>query len=255
MKLRTLGTGSKFCRHPLIPACFAIEAPDCFALIGAPAQAPARLEALGKSIKDLDMLILLDTGSNQTAGIEELCQIFEKQSTLPYLVAPQRVLSAVNEHFADYYGIRLSDSFNLRATLKITIKDQHHDEELVLVPHPSDEMSYGLRLPNSGVFISGNCELNEDWLFKEMQSEIILHQCSTGSGDGPGLDELGSLPIYLQNKLWLYGYHNNYQQVVDPLPMLFVPQNAVVFDSERRDKWLSKERYIRENSKRILNNV
>jgi len=255
MKLRTLGTGSALCRHPLIPACFAVETAESFSLIGAPAQAPARLEALGRSLDTVDMIAILDQSSAQTAGLEELYHYFKDREDKPFLLAPQKLLTAVGNRYM-MQGVNLADGFKIRAVVKAGIHDQHHTEELVWVPHPVGH-GYAIRLSASGVFITGDCALNEDWLFKEMTSEIILSQCKTTDqpGEAPTIDDLSTLPVYLQNKIWLYGYHNNYQQSVDPIPMLFVPPNAVVFDSERRDKWLLKERYIRENSKRILNNA
>jgi hypothetical protein len=54
--------------------------------------------------------------------------------------------------------------------------------------------------------------------------------------------------------MWLYGYADNYRDLEDPLPMLFLPQGQCAFDSNRKAKHLEKERFIRENTIRLLGN-
>lgn len=255
MKIRAVGTGSKFCRHPLVPTSFAVMSNKDLILVGAPWPVVPALERYGYELDTLAMVILLSPQSDQTAGLVELCARFRGSEKKPILLAPAKVLEAVRPQLEQELGFFLDEAFDVKSVVRFHIKEEYFSETITFVPNFMDPRvpSYGLRFESAKIFLSGETSLNEDWLFKEMGCELILHCCSTkylSSSRGSPLDELKNLPLYLQNKMWLYGYEAEERDAEQPFPMMFLPPGAWVFDSERRDKILSKERFIRENSKK-----
>jgi hypothetical protein len=234
MKLRAIGTGARFCRHPLIPTSWLIQTHGSNIVIGCPPQLPARLEALGVALESVDMIVPLNSSLSQIGGLDEFGHFFKDRAEKPYLACPGDLLGRVLGR------IEYPHSFLTKAVMKVHVKEEHMSDTLTFVDNYSG--GYGFRLEDAQVFVAGDAQVNEDWLFKEMGCELILH---------PFHEELLSLPMYLQNKIWLYGYSGALDGN-DPLPMLFIPQGATIYDSDRRDKLMEKERFIRENSKRLL---
>lgn len=260
MKIRAIGTGSPFCRHPLVTTSFLIQSENSNVLVGCGPNIPAKLETINLSLDKIDMWVLPYFGFDQIGGLFEVASRLSP-SQRPYLVAPNVVLQEVRKIFKAITGKTLDGFFSMRSVKKITINEEHFAEEATFVDNYFEEGSYGLYLENSQIFITGRCELNEDFLHHYgATAELILHECNLGETHYFGrktvaLQELQSLPLYLQKKLWIYGYDSSYLTVEDPLPMLFLPQGTCIFDSERKDKHLDKERFIRENSKRQLGNL
>ena len=236
MKLRALGTGHAFSRWPLIPPCWLIQSHKSFALINCPPSVGARLELLGVPIDRIGMIIPLGSAIAQIGGIDEFAHIFKDSPSKPYLAAPAQLLATLANRYDSV------SKFQLKSVQKVGFKEEHLTETLTFVSNYCG--SYGFRLEDAKVFCSGSAEVNEDWIFKNTDCDILLHE------DRPQLLEL---PVYLQNKLWIYGYEKP-PEGTDPLPMLFMPQGSWIFDSDRRDKVMAKERYIRENSKRVIGN-
>jgi hypothetical protein len=236
MKLRAIGAGSPFCRHPLVPACWLIQTHGSCILIGCPPQLPARLEALDVALEKIDMIIPLGVGVSQIGGLDEIGHYFSSREEKPYLACPERLLSKVLGR------LEYPTGFQYKAVTKIGFTEEHITETLTFVDNYGG--GFGFRLEEAKIFVSGDADVNEDWLFKEMACEVILHCDRQGLAD---------LPLYLQNKIWIYGYQKA-AAGTDPLPMLYLPQNAFVYDSDRRDKVLSKNRFIRENTKRVIGN-
>jgi len=262
MKLRSLGSGSSTCRHPLVPSCWLLQSAGATVVIGAPWQLAARLEAIGISLDQIDMILPLSPRGDQIGGLEEIAHYFMGKSKKPYLVAPEKLLQKIKERIEPAFLFYLKELFQVKAVSRIQVKEEHISETLSFVPNYLDLNipSYGIRLEDAKIFITGETALNETWLFKEMGCNAILHSCNlsagiTGYPGPPSLAELQTLPVYLQNKLWLYGYGNAFAEHESQIiPMLFLPQGAAVYDSARRDKILNKERYLRENAKRLLGN-
>jgi hypothetical protein len=260
MKIRAIGTGSAFCRHPLVTPSFLIQSESSNVLIGCGPNLPAKLETINLSIAQIDMWVLPYFGVDQVGGIFEIASKLNA-SHRPYLVAPSSVLQEARSVFKLVTGKPLDNFFSLRAVKKIAINEEHFSEEVVFVDNYFGEGSFGLYLENSQIFITGRCEFNDDFLHHYgAQAELILHECGLKENHYYGrkttsLTELQTLPLYLQKKLWIYGYDNSYLEVEDPIPMLFLPQGTCLFDSERKEKHLDKERFIRENSKRQIGNV
>ena len=236
MKLRALGAGNPFCRWPLIPSCWLLQTEGSNVLIGCPVQAAARLEVLGLSPDKIDMIIPLGYSVAHAGGLDELGHIFRHSAQKPYLACPENLMSKILGR------IEYPRSFQPRAAKQVGFKEEHITETMVFVDNFSG--SYGFRLEAAGIFCSGSAKVNESWLHRQMDCNILLHE------DRP---ELIDLPIYLQKKVWIYGY-SKLSDGSDPIPMLFLPQGTFVYDSDRRDKTITKERYIRENSKRIVGN-
>jgi len=255
MKIRAIGTGSSFCRHPLVTSSFLIQSENSNVLIGCGPNLPAKLETINLSIDKIDMFILLSSRLDQVGGLEEVWS--KPREKKPYLVAPQLVLTSLSEDNNLFKPIW--DRFEVRSVKKMTINEENFSEEATFIDNYFG-YSYGLYLESSQIFITGRCELNEDFLHHHgATAEIILHDCSLDEDfygkRAVSLKELQTLPLYIQKKLWIYGYNNSYLNQEDPLPMLFLPQGTCIFDSERKEKHLDKERFIRENSKRQIGNI
>jgi len=235
MKLRALGTGNLFCRWPNIPACWLIQTHDSNVLIGCPPQAPARLEILGIPLNKIGMIVPLGASNMDIGGLDEIGAVFADAADKPYLACPQRLLDKVAERVSYIEG------FQKRAVKKINITEEHITEAINFIPNSNG--TYGFQLEFARIYCAGHTKVNPEFL-STFDCDLILHK------EDP---ELTELPVYLQNKVWIYGYRSP-TEGSDPLPMLFMPQSAFIFDSDRRDKIMVKERYIRENSKRVIGN-
>jgi hypothetical protein len=86
-------------------------------------------------------------------------------------------------------------------------------------------------------------------------SELILCNVMNGSSDlSVEFEYLREFPLYVQAKIWLVGYGNSYQTIEDPFPIMFMPQGTCVFDSDRKERYISKERFILNDGKRAIGN-
>ena len=255
MKLRAIGTGSAFCRHPLVTSSFLIQSEKSNTLIGCGPNIPAKLETINLHTEQMDMVVLLNAQNDHIGGLEEMASLRRKEPLKPFLAAPQGVLEALPKHLMSLF----KSAFQIRAVHKVTINEEHFTETVALVKtYLGEEISYGALFEEARIFLSGAADLNDEHLHRHgMPMDLILHQGKTPRSYGIGacVEDLQTLPIYLQQKMWLYGYANDYLTQEDPLPMLFLPQGTCVFDSERKEKHLDKERFIRENSKRVLGNL
>ena len=251
MKVRAIGTGAKFCRHPLVPASFLIVSGNDLTLVGAPWPALPAIERYGYNLDQISLITFLSPQNDQIAGLVEIAGLVNKKKK-PILAAPAKLLSTVKLQLEDELGCFLGERFEVKSVTKMFIKEDYFSESIVFVPNYLDARipSYGLRFEHAKLFVSGETQLNEDWLFKEMACEMILHSVSSKSGRSPILSELQELPGYLQNKMWIYGYEAEAKDIEQPFPMLYLPPGSWIFDSDRRDKLMSKERFIRENSKK-----
>lgn len=256
MRIRAVGTGSPFCRHPLKPASFLLYSEQALVSIGCPWSLPSLLEVLETSLDAVSMFIVLNPMPYQIQGLVEVAMHFVNKKDKPILAAPYRLINALRERLEVDLGFRLESAFQVKAVNKLEIREEYSSHSIQFVQNYMDPQipSYGLRFEEAGVFISGETPLNEDWLFKEMKSELILHACNLSEVKcniykAPTIAELSQLPLYLQNKIWLYGYEK--LDIGDhPIPMMFVPPRAWIYDSTRRDRVLSKERFLREASRK-----
>lgn len=251
MQIRALGTGSRFSKHPLLPACFAIFSENSTILIGCPPQAPAKLASLGEDLAKVSVILPLTSLQDQIGGIPELLLAGHN----PIIAAPKALLDAVVPLLSVEVCGDVRAKCSVKTITKMAVKEEHFSETLTFVPNYLSKgvASFGLRLEASGIFISGATALNEDWLYKEMASELILHSCQQRPlpcPSPPPVEELSTLPMYLQKKIWLYGYEKLDKTTEHPFPMLYVPPLAWIFDSARRDRLLLKERFVRENAKK-----
>lgn len=234
MKLRSIGAGSPFARWPLIPPCWLIQTHTSFVLINCPPAAGARLELLGVPLDKIDMIIPLGHTVAQAGGLDEFGYLFQHSDSKPYLACPENLMSRITGRIEHPGG------YHFKVVKKVGFKEEHVTETLTFIDNLTG--SYGFRLETAKLFCSGAAEVNEDWLFQNLDCDLLLHE------ERPGLEDL---PVYMQNKIWVYGYSKPLEGN-DPLPMLYMPQGSWIYDSDRRDKVMAKERYIRENSKRVL---
>ena len=260
MKIRAIGTGSRFCRHPLVAASFLIQSGTSNIVVGCGPGTPAKLESIGVPLSSVDMWLLLSTDIDQIGGLFEVANRSSERQP-PFLVAPGSVISGVMRVFSDISPAPVEECFDVRPVLSVRIEEDHSRETAVFVPNtdPARPASFGLYLEESGIYLSGNTAPNDERLEKYGRgANLILHACSTETRpttQATSIDELlASLPDWAQKKTWLYGYDNNYLELCDPLPMLFLPQGTHILDSSRKDKLIEKERFIREQGKRIVGN-
>lgn len=261
MKLRALGTGSAFCRHPLVTSSFLIQSDDTNIVVGCGYNIPTKLEAVNLSASQVDMWLVLNTNFDQIAGLVEVAKT-HKRKTAPYLVGPQAVLKKLESLYSLMTGEPLSQSFETRAVLKVGLNEEHFSDTISFVanyPESQGDPSYSLMFEKAQIFISGDTTVNEEFLHRYgAPAELVLHSCTLDPlnkrSGRPSIDELQTLPLYLQKKIWLYGYENSYLDHEEPFPMLFIPQGTWVFDSGRKDTHLDKERFIKESARRHLGN-
>jgi hypothetical protein len=245
MKIRAIGTGSFFCRHPLVTSSFLIQSETSNVVIGCGTNIPAKLETINLHMDQIDMWIPLNAGPDQIGGLWEAAH--SQREKKPYLVAPGALLHRIEELLPD--SSILKTSFDLKASTKISFSEEHLSETIQFEKNYGRQPSYSLIFEEAEIFISGTTEVNDEFLHRcGMPAQIILHNCSD-------LEALQQLPVYLQKKVWIYGYKNALLEQEDPLPMLFLPQGTCLFDSDRKEKHLDKERFIRENAKRLIGNL
>ena len=243
MKIRAIGTGSAFCRHPLVTSSFLIQSEGSNIVIGCGPNIPAKLETINLHMSQIDMWIPLSTFPDQTGGLWEIaCAKLDKK---PYLVGLGALLTKIEETFP--CNDHLSSSFDTKASTKVSFSEEHLSETIRFIPNYGMGYSYSVLFEESEIFISGPTAVNDEFLHRwGMPAQIILHSKRK---------ELSNLPVYLQKKIWIYDYAAPDLEMEDPLPMLYLPQGTCVFDSERKEKHLEKERFIRENAKRQIGNA
>jgi hypothetical protein len=260
MKIRALGCGGITSRHPLIPTTFLVQSEGCQVLIGCPAQAPGKMESIGLKLSDVQIIVPLSSRLDQISGLYEFAvRSIRGDIAKPHLAGSASLLEKIEAKL----GFYLHKAFEVTATRKLHLVEEHTEETVELVPgYLGSEPSYGAVFEQAEVFISGEVELNDEWIHRHgAGSKLILHSCRKNEEpiqDFPqaaSIPELETLPVYLQQKIWLYGYDNDYQELIDPLPMLYLPQGQTLYDSERKAKHLDKERFIRENAKRTMGNA
>jgi len=221
-------------------------------LVGAPWAAMPALERYGYSIEAVAVIMVLSSNYDQIAGLLEIAAYSTKKKK-PTLAVPAKLIGMIRSKLEEELGSFLEEYFDVKIIAKLHIKEEYHTEIISFVPNFMDPRlpSYGLKFENAKVFISGETKLNESWLFREMDCSIILHSCGTTRNNrSAAVAEIQELPGYLQNKIWLYGYDSDAKNLEQPFPMLYLPPGSWIYDSERRDKILSKERFIRENSRK-----
>jgi hypothetical protein len=222
-------------------------------LIGCGFNIPAKLESINMSLADIDMILLLNSDLEQIGGLPEVADFSKRSGTKKFLVAPESVLENVRKYSSDFLDLDLDHCFDAKSCHRVVITEEHHSEEIKFIDNYHGKDGHALLLESSKIFISGKMLPNEDFLHRYgAPSDLVFHSCVLSDSHG---DELGSLPLYIQQKIWLYDYSNSCSEIAQPFPMLFLPQGTCVLDTARKDKLLSKERFIRESSRRQLGNV
>lgn len=240
MKIRLIGSGSQFCRHPLVPVTLLVQTPDGGNMvINCPPQISAKLESINMSISDVDVWVLTSADVFYSGGIEEVCNTQTKKSLV--LSATSSVMDEIRKKYAPSRGSnkRVSEVI----TPSIRLEDDNYDERVVLKGN-------SVAFENSKIVLTNIFEIGE-----YPGAELILCNVNNGSPDlSVEFDCLRELPLYIQSKIWIVGYGNQYQSIEDPLPIMFMPQGTCVFDNERKEPLLSKERFIVNDGKRIAGN-
>lgn len=237
MIFRNIGAGPQHARYPQAPPVFIIQSEDELIVVGCPPQLSWALEKFGLSLDKVSMILPLDSSISQFGGLDELGAFFKDRKKKPILACPSDLLSRILGR------IEYPSSFDCKAITKVSIKEKYFTETISFVPNYRDSTSFGFRLEESKIFVSGRCPVNEDWLFKEMNCDLILHYDE---------EALVDLPIYLQNKIWIYGYQGPFEKGSDPIPMLYLSQGTIVYDSDRKHKLIDKNRHIKEATAKLL---
>lgn len=249
MKLRALGTGSASCRHPLVTSSFLLRSEDAHVVFGCGAGVPAKLEATGIPLSQVRIWVPLSARLSQISGLEELALTGEAKSTL---AGPGPLLTRVKEALDRALGFDSALSFTYAPSRHIKVREEHQEECIHFVEnHLTQIQSVGLLFDQAEIFITGETPVNEEFIHRfGAGAQVILHQAKL-----PEISELQLLPVYLQRKIWLYGYENAYLQAEVPLPMMFMPQGTDFYDSERKSALIDKERFLREDTKRRAGNT
>jgi hypothetical protein len=89
MKLRAIGTGSKFCKHPLNSSSFIITSGDNIVLVGVPWGSVSAIEKYGYNINNISVITFLSPQSDQISGLSELAVLFRNKKT--YTVSASKI--------------------------------------------------------------------------------------------------------------------------------------------------------------------
>ena len=245
MKIRAIGTGSSFCRHPLVTPCFLVQTSESNIVIGCGPNIPAKLESIG--IDSVDMWVIPSTSLEQVGGLLEVL----KDSRLlgnPYLVGPANVLSCVESTLRATDRARLSDRFNVQPAHRIRVEDENTNETIKLIQRTEDlSQGHDILFEDAKLFIS-NSAPSEDPAFLENlgKAKLILQRWDADSCFSD------TLPQDALHKTWLFAYPDHYRDLTEHKPLLFLPQGTCAYDSTRRDAYLDKERFVREAGRRLL---
>lgn len=237
MIVRNIGSGPQFARYPQAPPIFIIQTGSEVIAIGCPPQLSWAMEKYGLKLDQLTMVLVLDSSISQIGGLDEVGAYFRDKKNKPCLLCPSDLMGRVLGR------IEYPTSFKPKTVTKFHIKEKYSCETITFVQNYRDLTSYGFRMEESKIFVSGRCPVNEDWLYREMGCDVILHHDAV---------ELTDLPIYLQNKIWIYGYEGPFEKGSDPIPMLYLPQGTIIYDSERKHKLIDKNRHIKEAAQKLL---
>lgn len=249
MKIRALGTGSTYSRHPLAPPCFLVYTDGAVVAIGAPFQLSTRLAALGDE-NNLSMVVLLSSTFDQMAGLYELANLPRKSRIV--IATTAAIMQDVKSKLAGFLPPGTLSFFEYKCVTKVSFEEEHFSETMSLVPNYGPDHSCAIRFENAKVMITGAAPLNEDWLHHHIDCDLILHQIDErGITPSPTIESLQKIPLYMQNRIWVYGY-DDISKEAQPFPMMYVTPLAWVFNSWRKQKIMSKERVIKENATKQL---
>lgn len=258
MKIKLLGAGDPGVRHPLVTSSFLIQSERSTLVVGIGSGIPAKLESIGIEPQKVDAWIPLDTSIEQIGGLFELKYRFHGTQHCPFLIAPAAVIGRLKQHFEFYFGESGLDGFQLRSVTKVAINEEHYSETLKFIRNYKTPLGYGFILESAEIFVSGDGVFSDEFLERHgMPNRIIMQSCNlrkSALNQNPAIEQLQELPLYLQKKIWLYGYSNDFVDLEDPFPMLFMPQGTSIYESGRKNKWIDKETFIKNDGKRRLGN-
>src|SRR4051812_19336387 len=95
MKIRLIGSGHSFCRHPLIPVSLLVQAGDGNLVINCPPQIGSKLESIDMSIADIDVWMMTSAKIMASGGLEEVCSL--KRAKPPIVAAPSLLMSVLDK--------------------------------------------------------------------------------------------------------------------------------------------------------------
>ncbi len=221
-----LGTGNAFGKKYFNNNAL-LYAKDYTLLIDCGVTASLSLYVLGKSIQEIDGILITHLHGDHVGGIEEIAYqlyyIFKKRISLfvpSTLVEPiwENCLKAglhngqancTLETYFDVIVINERQPFSITSNLTI---------ETICTEHIPNKFSYSLII-NNLVFYSADIQFNPSLLEKVLQvhhCKYILHDCQLTS---PGivhttLEDLLSLPTSVQEKIQLMHYDDNMEDFI-----------------------------------------
>jgi ribonuclease BN (tRNA processing enzyme) len=239
LKIQMLGTGSAFAKKYFNTNAL-IYSNGYTLLIDCGVTATLSLHHLGISLTTIDGIWITHIHADHVGGLEEIAfrSKYELQKRMD-LYIPEQLLQTLWENCLkggllnmEGGSISLEDYFDV-----IVVRESHPvklSNDLIIEPirteHVPGKPSYSLYI-NDFFFYSSDLQFNPDLLLHLHQDrgcETIFHDCQLKP---PGiihttLTELLTLPLYVQNKIWLMHYGDDACDFVGRTgPMKFLSQH------------------------------
>lgn len=225
IRLQMLGTGGAFAKKYYNNNGL-LYADDFTLLIDCGITAPLALHQLGKSLTEIDALLVTHIHGDHVGGLEELAfRMKFEVGRKPVLYIADKLVTPLWENTLKggltQEGISsLDDAFEVRTLTEGTI---HHlspslSLELIQTPHIPGKASYSLYI-NGEIFYSADKTFQPDLLtrlIQERNCRKILHEVQlTGQGVvHTTLDELLTLPPEIRKKTLLMHYGDEMESFI-----------------------------------------
>ncbi len=199
--------------------------------------APRALYEAGISMEDLDAVLITHLHGDHVGGLEEIAFQFKyKWNRKLTLYLPDKLVEPLWEHclkggFDDASKPTLHDFFIVH-----TLKEHERtriteglDVEIMQTDHVPGKDSYSLII-NGDIFFSADIKFDPKLLahmHAERKCRLFFHDCQL---HGPGavhtsLDELMTLPVDIQEKMYLMHYEDDMEEFIGKTgPMQFIKQ-------------------------------
>ncbi|MEK3731045.1 MULTISPECIES: MBL fold metallo-hydrolase [Paenibacillus] len=240
LKLQMLGTGSAFAKKYYNNNALLLD-DDFTLLIDCGSTAPLALHEMGRSLNDIDAVLITHIHADHVGGLEELAFMMKMKfkRRIPLYIG-EALAAPLWDHtlrgglYQQGEISCLEDIFDVRP-LKPGVKadiSKGITVELIQTRHIPGKDSYSLYL-NDRIFYSADMVFDPELLNKlvnERECELILHECQL---QGPGevhttLQELLSLPEHIQQRTYLMHYSDDVQDFVGKTgEMEFVEQQKI----------------------------
>ncbi|MBJ6363241.1 ribonuclease Z [Paenibacillus sp. MAHUQ-46] len=239
-----LGTGSAFAKTFYNNNAL-VYANGYTLLVDCGITAPAALHSLGKSPDEIHALLVTHIHADHVGGLEEIAFRMKFQyQRKPLLYVPE-VLAVPLWENALKGGLSQDEGHTLEDYFDVRLMEEGHEYELapglcveiIETPHIPNKASFSLYL-NRHLFYSADMRFNPELLHSLVDQrgcDTILHDCQFIN---PGavhacLDDLVTLPEFIQQRLWLMHYADNQPEYIGKTgQMRFIEQQRLYDDTE-----------------------